>query len=70
MIQSLRHRNCVTTMPIYAKMGVSSTCGGFAHNKLTFFKDDSSNNNNRKELRNKDIEILDLRQNLKQEWHA
>ena len=47
-------------MPIYAKMGVSSTGGGSTHNKLTFFKDDSFNNNNRKELRNKDIEILDL----------
>ena len=35
-------------MPIYAKMGVSSTGGGSAHN------------NNRKELKNKDIENLDL----------
>ena len=47
-------------MPIYAKMGVSSTGGGFAHNKLTFFKDVSFTNNNRKELKNKDIENLDL----------
>ena len=36
-------------MPIYAKMGVSSTSGGSAHNKLThnkltFFKDDSFTN--------------------------
>ena len=47
-------------MPIYAKMGVSFTGGGSAHNKLTFFKDDSFTNNNRKELKNKDIENLDL----------
>ena len=47
-------------MPIYAKMGVSSTSEGFAHNKLTFFKDDSFTNNNRKELKIKDIENLDL----------
>ena len=47
-------------MPIYAKMGVSSTGGGSAHTKLTFFKDDSFTNNNRKELKNKDIENLDL----------
>ena len=46
-------------MPIYAKMRVSSTGGGFAHNKLTFFKDDSFTNN-RKELKNKNIENLDL----------
>ena len=38
-------------MPIYAKMGVSSTGGGSTHNKLTFFKDDSFTNNNRKELK-------------------
>ena len=47
-------------MPIYAKMGVSSTGGGSAHNKLTSFKDDSFTNNNRKGLKNKDIENLDL----------
>ena len=47
-------------MPIYAKMGVSSTGGGSAHNKLTFFKDDFFTNNNRKELKNKDKEILGL----------
>ena len=47
-------------MPIFAKMGVSSTSGGSAHNKLTFFKDDSFTNNNRKELKIKDIENLDL----------
>ena len=47
-------------MPIYAKMGVSSTGGDSAHNKLTFFKDDYFTNNNRKELKNKDIENLDL----------
>ena len=41
-------------------MGVSSTDGGTAHNKLTFFKDDSFTNNNRKELKIKDIENLDL----------
>ena len=47
-------------MPIYAKMGVSFIGGGSTHNKLTFFKDDSFTNNNRKELKNKDIENLDL----------
>lgn len=48
-------------MPIYAKMGVSSTGGGAsAHNKLTLFEDDSFTNINRKELKNKDIENLDL----------
>ena len=47
-------------MPIFAKMGVSSTGGGSAHNKLTFFKDDSFTNNYRNELKNKDIENLDL----------
>ena len=47
-------------MLIYAKMGVSSTGGGSAYNKLTFFKDDSFTNNNRRELKNKDVENMDL----------
>ena len=47
-------------MPIYAKMGVSSIGGGSAYNKLAYFKDDSFTNNNRRELKNKDIENLDL----------
>ena len=46
-------------MPIYTKMGVSSIGGGSAHNRITFFNDDSFTNN-RKELKNKDIENLDL----------